>query len=97
MSDAPRRTRWQRRGKSWRHGTTIQRRPGREESLGEQLIREGREGQAEFRAGWGKFMEELGIQGEPMGAKKLRATLLQSGINPNDIELSRGIIGIREE
>jgi hypothetical protein len=70
--------------------------PG-EGSLGEQLIREAREGQAEFSAGWGKFMEELGIQGKPIGAKKLRATLLQAGINPNDNEFSRGIIAMRAE
>jgi hypothetical protein len=68
-----------------------------EESLGEQLIREAREGQAEFAAGWSQFMEELGVQGQPIGAKKLRAMLLQAGINPNDNEFSRGIIAMREE
>jgi hypothetical protein len=70
--------------------------PG-EESLGEQLIREAREGHAEFVAGWSKFMEELGVQGMPMGAKKLRETLLQAGINPDENEFSRGIIAMREE
>ena len=70
--------------------------PG-EESLGEQLIREGREGQAEFVAGWSKFMEELGIQGQPIGAKKLREMLLANGIKPADNEFSRDIIAMREE
>jgi hypothetical protein len=71
--------------------------PGGEESLGEQLIREARDGQVEFVAGWSKFMEELGIHGKPMGAKKLRAMLLQVDINPDDNEFSRGIIAMREE
>jgi hypothetical protein len=68
-----------------------------EESLGEHLIREAQEGQAEFVAGWRQFMEELGIQGKPMGAKKLREMLLQAGINRDDNEFSRGIIAMREE
>ena len=68
-----------------------------EESLGDQLIREAREGHAEFVAGWSKSMEELGIHGKPMGAKKLRAMLLQAGLNPEANEFSRGIIAMREE
>jgi hypothetical protein len=68
-----------------------------DKALGEQLIREGREGHAEFVAGWTKFMEEVGIQGKPLGAKKLRAMLLQSGIKPDANEFSRGIIAMREE
>ena len=68
-----------------------------EESLGEELIRQAREGHADFVAGWGKFMKELGIQGKPIGARKLREMLLQAGINPNDNEFSREIIAMREE
>ncbi|HEV8062132.1 MAG TPA: hypothetical protein VGP68_19800 [Gemmataceae bacterium] len=68
-----------------------------EESLGEQLLRESRVGQDEFLAGWSKFVDELGIQGKPIGAKKLRELLLQEGINPNTNEFSRGIIEMRGE
>jgi len=68
-----------------------------EESLGEQLLREAREGQPEFVAGWRQFMEELGIQGQPIGAKKLRELALQHGVNPDDNEFSRGILAMREE
>lgn len=48
-------------------------RPPFEESLGEQLMREAREGDAEFVAGWRNVMEELHIEGQPIGAKNLRA------------------------
>ena len=68
-----------------------------EESLGAQLIREAREGHAEFVTGWRTFMEELGIQGKPCDTKKLRETLLQEGLDPNNTEFSRGIIAMREE
>jgi predicted DNA-binding antitoxin AbrB/MazE fold protein len=67
------------------------------ESRGERLIREAREGHAQFAAGWRKFMEDLGIQGQPIGAKKLRAMLLEAGINPDENEFSREIIAMREE
>src|SRR5688500_17486653 len=62
-----------------------------DEPLGEQLIREAREGHAEFVAGWRTFMEELGIQAQPIGAKQLREMLLQEGITPEENEFSRGI------
>ncbi len=68
-----------------------------EESLGEQLMREALESQADFVAGWRQFMEELGIQGKPIGAKKLREMAIQDGVNPNDNEFSRGITAMREE
>jgi hypothetical protein len=68
-----------------------------EESLGEQLMREAREGQAEFVAGWRQFMEEQAIQGKPIGAKKLREMALQHGVKPEDNEFSRGILAMREE
>jgi hypothetical protein len=68
-----------------------------EESLGEQLLRESRVGQNEFLAGWSKLVDQLGIQGKPIGAKKLRELLLQEGIDPNTNEFSRGIIEVRGE
>jgi len=67
------------------------------DSLGEQLIREAREGHAEFVAGWEGFMQELGIQGQPIGAKKLRELIHQEGIKPEDNAFSKGIIAMREE
>ena len=67
------------------------------EALGEQLLREAREGQAEFVAGWKEFMEQLGIQGQPIGARQLRDLLLREGINPDNNEFSRDIIAMREE
>jgi hypothetical protein len=66
-------------------------------SLGEQLMREAKAGHSEFLAGWIKFMEIVGIRGRPVGAKKLREMLLQTGINPNTNEFSQGIIAMREE
>jgi hypothetical protein len=68
-----------------------------DESLGEELMREAKAGHAEFLAGWIKFMHILGIRGQPVGAKKLREMLVQTGINPNTNEFSQGIIAMREE
>src|SRR5206468_1800822 len=67
------------------------------EPLGDQLLREAREGQADFAAGWNEFMKRLGVQGEPIGAKKLREILLREGSKPENNEFSRGIIEMREE
>ncbi len=66
-------------------------------SLGEELMREAKAGHSEFLAGWNKFMHTVGICGKPVGAKKLREMLLQTGINPNTNEFSQGIIAMREE
>lgn len=68
-----------------------------EEAFGEQLLREAREGQDEFVAGWKAFMESHRIRGTPIGAKKLRALFLEAGIRPEDNEFSRGIVEQREE
>jgi hypothetical protein len=68
-----------------------------DQSLGEQLMHEAKAGHSEFLAGWVKFMEIAGISGKPVGAKKLREMLLQTGINPNTNEFSQGIIAMREE
>jgi hypothetical protein len=68
-----------------------------DESLGARLIRQAEEGHADLVAGWKKFMAELGIHGQPIGAKKLRAMLIEQGINPEDNAFSREIIAMREE
>ena len=68
-----------------------------EEALGEELLRVSREEQADFVAGWDKFMEQLGIRCKPIGAKKLRELLLKRGFNPQSNEFSQGIIALREE
>jgi hypothetical protein len=68
-----------------------------EESLGAHLMREAKEGHADFVAGWRAFMGAVGIKRQPVGAKKLREMLLQAGINPEDNECSRGIIAMRDE
>lgn len=68
-----------------------------EEPRGARLIREAEASRPDIVAGWRKFLEDLGIQGQPIGAKKLRALLLEQGLNPHDNEFSRGIIAMREE
>jgi hypothetical protein len=68
-----------------------------EEPLGASLMREAKEGHADFAAGWRAFMEGLGIKRQPVGAKKLREMLLQAGMKPEDNEFSRGIIAMRDE
>jgi hypothetical protein len=83
-----------------RHAKPAARRPepsNDDDALGEQLIRAAREGHAEFVAGWKKFMKQLGIRGKPIGAKKLRARMIQEGIDPEGNEFSQGIIAMREE
>jgi hypothetical protein len=67
------------------------------ESLGDELLRQAREGHDEVVREWRKFMHELGIKGKPIGAKKLRELLLRDGINPADNAFSRAIIAAREE
>jgi hypothetical protein len=52
-------------------------------------------GQAE--AAWAAAMKQMGIQGEPISAEKLREMIVASGVNPNGNEFSRGIIEMREE
>jgi hypothetical protein len=65
--------------------------------LGEELIRDAHEGHAEFAAGFRKFLKQLGIRRKPIGAKKLRARMIQAGIDPEGNEFSRGIMEMREE
>ena len=68
-----------------------------EEALAEELLRVSREEQADFVAGWEKFLKQLGIRGKPIGAKKLRKALLKRGFDHESNEFSRGIIAMREE
>jgi hypothetical protein len=67
------------------------------ESRGARLIREAEESHADVVAAWEKLKADLGIKGQPIGAKKLRERLLASGINPDDNAFSREIIAMREE
>jgi hypothetical protein len=66
-------------------------------SRGARLIREAQESHGEVVARWEKLRDSLGIQGQPIGAKKLRELLLAGGINPDDNAFSRDIISAREE
>jgi hypothetical protein len=66
-------------------------------ALAEELLRVSREEQAGLVAGWEKFMEQLGIKGKPIPAKKLHEMAIKEGIDPNDNQFSRGIIEMREE
>jgi hypothetical protein len=66
-------------------------------SRGARLIREALESHVEVVARWKKLRETLGIEGQPIGAKKLRELLLAGGINPDDNAFSREIIARREE
>jgi predicted DNA-binding antitoxin AbrB/MazE fold protein len=68
-----------------------------EESRGARLIREAAESHEELVAISKKVLENLGIHGEPIGAKALRERMIAEGVNPNDNEFSRGIIAMREE
>ena len=84
----------QRRGN---RAATQTERVSEDESLAEDLLRAARQEQAEFVAGWTKFMKQLGVRGKPIGGKKLRARLLKKGIDPDGNEFSQGIIAMREE
>jgi len=69
--------------------------------LAEELLRVSREEEADFIAGWDKFVKQLmkqeGIHCKPIGAKKLRERLLKRGFDPESNEFSQGIIDMREE
>jgi hypothetical protein len=61
------------------------------------LIREALESHGEVVARWKQLRESLGIEGQAIGAKKLRQLLLAAGINPDDNTASCDIIAMREE
>ena len=67
------------------------------ESRGARLIRKAEEGQPALVASWEKLKKDLGIQGQPIGAKKLRELLIADGMDPNDNAFSRELIAMREE
>ena len=66
-------------------------------ALAEEILRVSRREQADLVAGWKKFLKQLGIRGNPIGAKKLRERLLKKGFDPEGNEFSQGIIAMREE
>jgi len=66
-------------------------------SRGARLIREALASHGEVVARWKKLRESLGIEGQAIGAKKLRQLLLAGGINPADNAFSRDIIATRGE
>jgi bacterioferritin (cytochrome b1) len=67
------------------------------ESRGLRLIRQAEESHADLLAASQKLMQTIGIQGQAIGAKKLRKMLLAQGINPDENAFSREIIAMREE
>jgi uncharacterized protein involved in exopolysaccharide biosynthesis len=67
------------------------------ESRGLRLIRQAEASRADLVAASQKLMQTLGIQGQAIGAKKLREMLLAQGINPDENAFSREIIAMREE
>jgi uncharacterized protein YpmB len=66
-------------------------------ALAEEILRVSGKEQADFVAGWDKFMKQLGITCKPIGAKKLREMAIKEGLDPEDNQFSRGIIEMREE
>ena len=68
-----------------------------EEPRGARLIREAAESHAAVLASSARFLESLGISGEPIGVKALRERMIAEGVNPDGNEFSREIIAMREE
>jgi hypothetical protein len=64
---------------------------------GARLIRQAQLGQAPLAAGWAKAMQQMGIQGEPIGAEKVQEMIAACGFKAENNEFSRGIIEMREE
>ena len=64
---------------------------------GVRLIREAAESHTVLLARSKRFLESLGIRGEPIGAKALRERLIAEGVNPNSNGFSREILAMREE
>jgi hypothetical protein len=62
-----------------------------------QALRLARLGQEEHPKLAAKVLEEMGIQGEPIGAQRLREMMIAEGVNPEDNEFSRTLIEMREE
>ena len=66
-------------------------------TLADELLRVSRKEQADFVAGWDKFLKQLGIRCKPIGAKRLRERLIKNGFDPESNEFSQGIVAMREE
>lgn len=64
---------------------------------GAMLLREASLHQAEISAAAAAAFAEMGISGKPVGPEKLRAMMLEDGVDPKDNQFSRGIIEMREE
>jgi hypothetical protein len=64
---------------------------------GARLIQESQIQHAAVVAGWTAVRQRLGIQGQPIGAKQFRQTLVAAGMNPDDNTFSRELIAMREE
>jgi len=71
--------------------------PPTPEAPGARILRQAEEGHAELMAASRKLLADLGIQGQPIGAKKLREMLLARGFTPEDNAFSREIIAMREQ
>lgn len=65
---------------------------------GAEALRRAQESQPEISAMWEQVAKKMGLPTEPsMSVQELRASMIASGINPEDNEFSRGIIEMREE
>lgn len=67
------------------------------EPRGARLIRDAAEVHAAVVASSAKFLESLGILGEPISVKGLRERMVAEGVHPHGNEFSREIIAMREE
>jgi hypothetical protein len=69
------------------------------ESLAERLIREAKASQPAISAGLDELREQLGIPRDfkPMSLEEMREQMIAEGVKPEDRELSREIIRMREE
>jgi hypothetical protein len=64
---------------------------------GFRLMREAKASHAASAAAAARAFAKMGITAEPVGHEELMRMMLEAGINPEDNELSREIIAIREE
>ena len=61
------------------------------------LLERSREAHPEIARQFAKVLKELGIEGKPIPARELQARMRAGGMRPEDNELSRGIIEMRDE
>lgn len=62
---------------------------------GARLIQEAQAQHAAAIEAWQAVREHLGIQGQAMGAKQFRQSLVATGMNPDDNAFSRDLIAMR--